>query len=59
MSAEISVTEQYEADRAHLRAVAYRLLGSLHDADDALQETLLRAWKGSDRFEPRSHAATW
>jgi RNA polymerase sigma-70 factor (ECF subfamily) len=42
MSAEISVTEQYEADRAHLRAVAYRLLGSLHDADDAVQGAWLK-----------------
>jgi RNA polymerase sigma-70 factor (ECF subfamily) len=35
------------------------MLGSLHDADDALQETMLRAWKGVDRFEPRAQLGTW
>jgi RNA polymerase sigma-70 factor (ECF subfamily) len=45
--------------RAALHAHCYRLLGSLHDADDALQETLLRAWRGIDRFEPRAPIAAW
>jgi RNA polymerase sigma-70 factor (ECF subfamily) len=35
------------------------MLGSLHDADDALQETVLRVWKGSDRYEPRAQVTTW
>jgi RNA polymerase sigma-70 factor (ECF subfamily) len=35
------------------------MLASLHDADDALQETLLRAWKGLDRFDGRSSIRTW
>jgi RNA polymerase sigma-70 factor (ECF subfamily) len=35
------------------------MLGSLYDADDALQETLLRAWKGSDDYEPRAKLSGW
>jgi RNA polymerase sigma-70 factor (ECF subfamily) len=45
--------------RSELHVHCYRLLGSLHDADDALQETLLRAWRGMDRFEPRAPVRGW
>jgi RNA polymerase sigma-70 factor (ECF subfamily) len=45
--------------RRALHVHAYRMLGSLHDADDALQETLLRAWKGLGGFEPRAALGTW
>jgi RNA polymerase sigma-70 factor (ECF subfamily) len=48
-----------EPHRRALHLHCYRMLGSLHDADDALQETMLRAWKGSDRHEPRAQLATW
>src|SRR5438034_8237111 len=48
-----------EPHRRALHLHCYRMLGSLHDADDALQETMLRAWKGSDRFEPRAQLGTW
>jgi RNA polymerase sigma-70 factor (ECF subfamily) len=45
--------------RAELHAYCYRMLGSLHDADDALQDALLRAWRGLDRFEGRSSLRSW
>jgi RNA polymerase sigma-70 factor (ECF subfamily) len=45
--------------RRALHVHCYRLLGSLDDADDALQETLLRAWRGVARFEPRGSLGGW
>ena len=45
--------------RQPLHLHCYRILGSLHDADDALQETMLRAWRGIDRFEPRAPLRSW
>ncbi|MCU1646907.1 MAG: putative sigma factor, includes region 2 [Nocardia sp.] len=45
--------------RRELHAHCYRMLGSTHDADDALQDALLRAWRGLGRFEGRSSLRTW
>ena len=42
MNERDALASQFEANRAHLRAVAYRMLGSLTEADDAIQETWLR-----------------
>src|ERR671935_285158 len=45
------LAERFEANRAHLRAVAYRMLGSLSDADDAVQEAWLRLSRADRRVQ--------
>jgi RNA polymerase sigma-70 factor, ECF subfamily len=48
-----------EPHRDELHAHCYRMLGSVHDADDALQEASLRAWRGLAKFEGRSSLRSW
>jgi RNA polymerase sigma-70 factor (ECF subfamily) len=48
-----------EPHRRELRALCYRMLGSVDDADDALQDILVRAWRGLPGYEGRSSLRTW
>jgi RNA polymerase sigma-70 factor, ECF subfamily len=48
-----------EGHRAELHAHCYRMLASAHDADDAVQDALVRAWRGLGGFESRSSVRTW
>ncbi|HST54797.1 MAG TPA: sigma-70 family RNA polymerase sigma factor [Solirubrobacteraceae bacterium] len=53
------VEQQLEQHRRELTGYCYRMLGSAFEAEDAVQETMLRAWRGLDRFEGRAALKSW
>ncbi len=50
---------QFDVHRRELLAHCYRMTGSVHDAEDLVQETYIRAWRGYTKFEGRSSMRTW
>ncbi len=58
-SAPAPSVEELDQHRRELTGFCYRMLGSGSEAEDAVQETLTRAWRGADRFEGRSSVRTW
>ena len=55
----IVAQQDLETYRRELTGYCYRMLGSAFEADDAVQETMLRAWKNADSFEGRSSVRSW
>jgi RNA polymerase sigma-70 factor (ECF subfamily) len=58
-SADVERRSELEAYRRELTGYCYRMLGSGFEAEDAVQETMVRAWRGIDRFEGRSALRSW
>src|SRR3954454_19668634 len=58
-SDEAAFRELTEPHRRELQLHCYRILGSTQDAEDLVQETLLAAWRGLERFSERASIRTW
>jgi RNA polymerase sigma-70 factor (ECF subfamily) len=56
---DANVAQELERHRPELTAHCYRMLGSAFEAEDAVQETFIRAWRGFDRFEGRAELRSW
>src|SRR5712675_308697 len=57
--ADRELEHRLEEHRSELTGYCYRMLGSPFEAEDAVQETLIRAWRGYDRFEGRAALRSW
>ena len=59
MSLATTIEQEIETHRRELTGYCYRMLGSGFEAEDAVQETMVRAWRGIDGFEGRSSLRSW
>lgn len=59
MSSNVTAIEDYELHHAAITGHCYRMLGSVFDAEDAAQDTFIRAWRARAKFDGRSSLRTW